>query len=219
MAQGAFITFEGGEGAGRSTQILKLAEHLRGQGRDVVLTREPGGSPAAERVRAALLGLPAEEGAWTADAECLLHYAARRQHVADVIAPARAAGRWVVSDRFADSTAVYQGHAGGTPLERIQALHAWTFADDAKDAAAATPDLTLVLDIPVSAGRARSLARGGAVDIYERRPDTFHEAVRQGFLAIAAAEPARCVVIDANRPVDAVALDIARAADARLGGR
>lgn len=214
MRQGAFLTFEGGEGAGKSTQVLKLADHLRGRGLDVVLTREPGGSPAAERVRAALLGLPAEEGAWTADTECLLHYAARRQHVSDVIAPARAAGRWVISDRFADSTEVYQGHAGGTPLARIAALHAWAFAEDA---GAATPDLTVVLDISVAAGRARSLARGGATDIYERRPDAFHEAVRQGFLAIAAAEPARCVVIDADRTPDAVALDIAAAVDARLG--
>lgn len=209
MARGRFITFEGGEGAGKSTQTRALADWLRGRGVNVVLTREPGGSPAAERVREALLGLADDVGRWHGDAECLLHYAARRQHVADLIAPALARGDWVISDRFADSTMAYQGHAGGVGQARVEALHTWALGDLA-------PDLTLVLDLTVEQGFARAEARGRAADVYERRPEAFHQAVRQAFLAIAQAAPERCCVIDASQAPDAVAAAIQAAVASRL---
>jgi len=210
MPRGRFITLEGGEGTGKSTQAKALAAKLEAAGHVVVMTREPGGSRAAERVREALLGLTPEEGAWTADTECLLHYAARAQHAADVIRPALDAGCWVVSDRFADSTRAYQGYAGGLPLPRIEELHRWTLG-------AFEPDLTLILDLPVAAGLARAAKRGAAPDVYERRPKTFHEAVRAGFLAIAEAAPERCAVIDADGELMAVADAIWAAVTARLG--
>ena len=213
MAGGRFIKLEGGEGVGKSTQVRRLAETLRAHDLTVVLTREPGGSPAAERVRTALLGLQPSDGAWTTDAECLLHYAARSQHVADVVSPAIGRGDWVISDRFADSTAVYQGVAGGGDPARIRALHDWTFPDAP---AASRPDLTLILDIDVADGRRRAAERGGALDVYERRPDAFHQRVRDGFLAIAAAEPDRCAVIDATPPPDEVAASIAAVVTARF---
>lgn len=210
MARGKFVTFEGGEGAGKSTQTRTLAAWLRSRGLDVVETREPGGSPAAERVRAALLGLTPEEGDWQASAECLMHYAARAQHVADVIEPALAAGVWVISDRFADSTMAYQGHAGALGAGRVEALHAWTLGD-------LKPDLTLILDLEVADGLARARSRGAKADVYERRPESFHAAVREGFLAIAEAEPERCQVISALATPDAVAADVQAAVADRLG--
>ncbi len=215
MTPGRFITFEGGEGAGKSTQARFLANRLRREGRVVVETREPGGSPAAERVREAVLGLPACDGVWHADAECLLHFAARRQHVADVIQPALARGDWVISDRFADSTMAYQGYAGGVGPSRVAALEAWTLGGAL---GGFTPDLTLILDLSVERGleRARARSQGRVADVYERRPVAFHEAVRKGFQAIAATA-ARCVVIDADRPEGAVAADVAAAVTMRLG--
>lgn len=209
MTRGRFITFEGGEGAGKSTQTKALAAWLRQRNHTVVETREPGGSPAAERVRAILLGLPAGVGQWHGDAECLLHYAARRQHVADVIEPALRRGDWVISDRFADSTMAYQGHAGGAGEARVAALHAWALGDF-------QPDLTLILDLPAAVGMARAGARGGVVDIYEQRPESFHKAVRAGFRSIAAAAPGRCVVVDAEAPPEAVTAAVAAAVAERL---
>lgn len=210
MAKGRFITLEGGEGAGKSTQVKRLAAWLRDQGFETVETREPGGSPPAERIRQALLGLPAEDGGWHADAECLLHYAARRQHVADKIAPALASGAWVVSDRFADSTMAYQGHAGGVPPARIEALRQWTLGDFG-------PDLTLILDISPEDGLKRAASRGEAADVYERRATAFHASVRQGFLEIAAAEPERCRVLSADGPEDDVATAVRAAVAHRFG--
>lgn len=210
MARGRFITFEGGEGAGKSTQTRSLAAWLRDQGKTVVETREPGGSPAAERVRAALLGLTAAEGEWRSETECLLHYAARLQHVTDVIEPALAAGSWVISDRFADSTMAYQGHAGRVGVDRVRALDAW-----ALDGLA--PDLTLILDLDEALGLERARGRGGAADVYERRPAAFHAAVRKGFLAIAKAEPERCRVIAADAAPEIVGAAIQAAVDDRLG--
>lgn len=210
MARGRFITFEGGEGAGKSTQTRALADWLRTSGRTVVQTREPGGSPAAERVRSALLGLPPEDGEWQASTECLLHYAARVQHVADVIEPALAAGSWVISDRFADSTMAYQGHAGNLGLDRVRSLDVWALGGLA-------PDLTLLLDLPVEAGLDRVRTRGAEIDVYERRPAAFHEAVRQGFLAIAKAEPERCRLIDATATPGDVAGAIQAAVIDRFG--
>lgn len=204
MERGRFITLEGGEGAGKSTQTRRLADWLRARGLEAIETREPGGSPPAERIRTALLGLTAEEGAWHADAECLLHYAARRQHVADVIAPALAAGAWVISDRFADSTMAYQGYAAGVSPDRITALHGWALGDFA-------PDLTVVLDIDPADGLVRAASRGVAADVYERRGDEFHARVRDGFLSIARAAPDRCRVLSATASPDVVAANITAA--------
>jgi dTMP kinase len=212
MPRGRFISFEGSDGAGKSTQTKRLAAALRAGGRTVVETREPGGSPAAERVRAALLGLPESDGQWTPDAECLLHYAARRQHVCDVIEPALKRGDWVISDRFSDSTMAYQGIAGGVGADRVRALHAWALGDF-------LPDLTIVLTLSVAAGieRVHDRARGQAPDVYERRPTAFHAAVAAAFLEIVAAAPERCVAIDASGPSDAVAAAVAATVAARLG--
>ncbi len=213
MTPGKFITFEGGEGSGKSTQARMLVEHLRAAGRDVVLTREPGGTPFAEQVRALLLD-PAT-AAHAPLSEALLFYAARADHLEKVIRPALAAAKWVVCDRFSDSTDVYQAHAGGLDRAMFETLeHAVV--------ASTRPSLTFVIDIDPAVGRQRALQRrvgegGSAVgaaasddggDTYERRDMAFHEALRQGFLAIAEAEPQRCVVIDGARSRDEVAATI-----------
>lgn len=207
---GRFITFEGGEGAGKSTQIVLLAETLRARGLDVLTTREPGGSPGADAIRALLV--TGEPGRWDAVSEAMLVSAARRDHVARAIAPALRAGRWVLCDRFTDSTAAYQGAAQGVPAGLIDAL-----------AAAATdglkPDLTLLLDIDPTTGLARARPRGHGETRFERFDAGFHERVRAGFLALADAEPRRVVRIDAARAVETVAADIRAAVDARFAAR
>ncbi|MEK9722665.1 MAG: dTMP kinase [Rhodospirillaceae bacterium] len=195
MTEGRFITFEGGEGAGKSTQLAWLAARLEAAGLDVVTTREPGGAPAAEEIRRLLVF--GETGRWRPETEMLLHYAARMEHVAEVVRPALAAGRWVVCDRFHDSTRAYQGYGHGLDLQAIGRLH-----DLLLDGFG--PDLTLILDLPVDVGLARTHGRGGAEDRYERMGRAFHERLRAGFLEIAAAEPARCAVIDATNDEDAV---------------
>ncbi|MEO3471614.1 dTMP kinase [Roseomonas sp. CAU 1739] len=201
---GRFITLEGGEGAGKSTQARQLSAALAATGRAVLRTREPGGTPGAERIRDLLLG----HGPWDPVAEAMLHFAARREHVLRVIRPFLAAGGWVVCDRFADSTLAYQG-AQGLPRE------VWTrLAEVALEGFA--PDATLVLDMAPEAGMARAAARSGA-DRYERMGTAFHARVRAGFLAIAAAEPARCVVVDASAGPDEVFAGIAAALRTRLG--
>jgi dTMP kinase len=206
--RGRFITLEGGEGAGKSTQIRRLGEHLRSAGRDVIETREPGGSPGAEEIRGLLLGGGVER--WDDVTEALLMYAARRDHLARKIWPALARGQWVLCDRFEDSTRAYQGAGSGLDRSVIDALGQVARGDFA-------PDLTLILDLPVAVGRERAAARRGPNDRFEQRDDGFHERVRQGFLAVAAAEPGRCAVIDASQPVDAVAQAIARTVERRLG--
>jgi len=206
-ARGRLITFEGGEGAGKSTQIARLAAALRGAGIDVVTTREPGGTPGAETIRRLLVeGAP---GRWTPLTEALLHTAARHDHVAQTIRPALAAGRFVLCDRFADSTRVYQGIAGGAGLDLVDRLHRLIFGD-------LEPDLTVILDVPVEVGlaRRRRLRDGGR---YERMGTGFHERVREGFLALGRAAPGRCVVIDAAQEADAVARAVADAVGDRLG--
>jgi len=190
---GKFVTLEGGEGAGKSTQAARLAAALAAAGTPVLRTREPGGAPGAEAVRGLLLG----HGPWDPVAEAMLHFAARREHVVRAIRPALAAGLWVVCDRFADSTLAYQGHGQGLPREVWARL-----ADLALEGL--RPDLTLVLDLPAEVGIARAAARGG-LNRYERLGAGVHERVRQGFLAIAAAEPGRCAVVDAARGAEAVA--------------
>ena len=186
-----FITLEGGEGAGKSTQARRLAAHLCGQGRAVFLTREPGGAAGAEAVRALLLSRPWERGA-----EMLLHFAARREHVARAIRPALEAGATVVSDRFADSTLAYQVAGQGAPRALWQGLCDLTLD-------ATWPDRSFLLDLPAEAGLARVAARGDG-NRYDRLGIDFHRRIRLAFLQQAAAEPARFRVIDASQPPAAV---------------
>ena len=214
MPRGCFISLEGGEGAGKSTQTQLLATWLRGLGHEVIETREPGGSPAAERIRETLLDLPESAGSWDAHTECLLLNAARRQHVVDIIEPALERGAWVITDRFSDSTMAYQGYAGSVGRPAVEALDRWAM-DGFK------PDLTLMLDIEPEAGAARTGERARAagqtvLDVFERRPTAFHEAVLAAFRDIATQEPERCVVIDASATLELVAAAIQNAVKARL---
>ena len=195
MTRGRFITFEGGEGAGKSTQLKLLAAALAGQGRDVLPTREPGGATGAEEIRKLLVS--GEPGRWDGVTEALLHFAARRDHLTRTVWPALDAGRWVVSDRFADSTMAYQGYGHGLGRELIERLYGVTVGDFA-------PDLTLILDIPPGTGVARAHSRRDGEDRYERMDLGFHERLREGFLDIASREPGRCVVIDACGTVEQV---------------
>jgi dTMP kinase len=205
--RGRFITFEGGEGAGKSTQVRLLADHLRGDGHDVVITREPGGSPGAEDIRALLVD--GDTDRWDPLTEALLHTAARRDHLRAVIWPALARGSWVLCDRFADSTLAYQGYGHGLDHDTINALTRIAMGTF-------TPDLTLILDIPVEQGLGRAAARRGGEDRYERMGTDFHDRLRAGFIAIAVADPGRCAVIDANGPIEAVEKAIRTIVTARL---
>ena len=184
---GLFITLEGPEGAGKSTNRDYLAERLRGQGIDVVLTREPGGTPLAERIRELLLA-PSDD-AMCADTELLLVFAARAQHLAEVILPALARGAVVLCDRFTDATYAYQGGGRGLSHERIATLE--TFVQGAL-----RPDITLVFDLPIEVGMARASARG-RLDRFEQEGRTFFDAVRCTYLKRAEAEPARYRLVDA----------------------
>ena len=195
MTRGRFITFEGGEGAGKSTQVQRLAARLQSQRPEVVTTREPGGSPGAESIRDLVLRGDADR--WSPVTETLLMYAARRDHIERVIRPALDRGAWVVCDRFADSTRAYQGAAGGTAPGLITALEAYILED-------VRPDLTLVFDLPAEVGLARAHARAGAEMRFESKGMAFHERLREGFRAIADAEPGRCALIDATGSMDAV---------------
>ena len=207
-ARGRFITLEGGEGAGKSTQIKLLATWLRERGIDVVQTREPGGSPGAERIRELLVQGDADR--WTPIAETLLHYAARADHLDRTIRPALAAGRWVICDRFADSTMAYQGYGHGVAFAVIEALFKAVVGDSA-------PNLTLVLDLPVEQGLQRAAARAGHENRYEQMAVDFHGRLRNGFLTIARQNPQRCAVIDAGRDIDAIQSDIQAEVRRRLG--
>ncbi|WP_413203712.1 dTMP kinase [Rhodospirillum sp. A1_3_36] len=195
MARGRFITLEGGEGAGKSTQLRFLAETLASHPTEVVQTREPGGSTGAEAIRGLLV--EGAEDRWDPRAEALLHAAARRDHLMRTVFPALERGAWVLSDRFADSTLAYQGYGHGLDLRDIKGLH--HFVCDGFQ-----PDLTLILDLPVAAGLARAASRGGAEDRYERMGLAFHERLREGFLAIAQDNPNRCVVLDARGDADSL---------------
>ncbi len=205
--RGRFITLEGGEGAGKSTQARRLAAGLRAAGLPVLETREPGGSPGAEEIRRLLT--TGEAGRWSPMAEVLLHTAARADHLRRAIRPALVEGRWVVCDRFADSTMAYQGYGHG--LDRAFIARLTGAVLDGLE-----PALTLILDLPVEQGLARAARRPGGEDRYERMDRRFHEALRQGYLAIAAAAPARCVVIDAACPEDAVWDQVRAAVRSRL---
>jgi dTMP kinase len=207
VARGRFITFEGGEGGGKSTQVKALAERLKAAGLEVVATREPGGSVGAESIRELLVTGAADR--WSPITETLLMYAARRDHIERVIAPALTRGAWVVCDRFADSTRAYQGAGGGTDPALIAALETHVLGE-------VRPDLTLILDLPVEEGLRRAHGRAGAETRFESKGEAFHERLRQGFLDIARREPERCVVIDAAQPIATVAEAIWGAVAARL---
>jgi dTMP kinase len=196
---GHFISLEGGEGTGKSTQARRLAEALRARGIETVLTREPGGSPGAEQIRK--LVVEGEGGRWSPITETLLVYAARADHVTRTIGPALARGQWVVTDRFNDSTFAYQGAGRGVPRETIRRIDA-AVLDDFR------PDLTLILDLPVETGLARAGARGGTETRFESLGTDFHERMRAAFLDIARRQPERCRLIDAGRDEEAVAMAI-----------
>lgn len=204
---GRFITLEGGEGGGKSTQARRLAAMLESEAGEVLLTREPGGSPGAEQIRRLLVD--GEVHRWDAITETLLHFAARRDHLVNTVQPALARGAWVISDRFADSTMAYQGFGHGVDRDAIAELYRICVGS-------LKPDLTLILDLPVEAGLARAAGRGGGEDRYERMDVAFHERLRQGFLEIARREPARCVVIDAARSEDEVHAQIIAAVRDRM---
>ncbi len=201
--KGVFITFEGGEGAGKTTQIRRLERALRDAGHNVVLTREPGGTPEAEKIRELLV--QRDGGDWAPVEECLLLFAARSSHIRQVIAPALEAGRIVICDRFTDSTMAYQGYGRGLPREMIEAI-------DSAVTGKFKPDMTIILDIPAAEGLARSKARlasdASTEDRFEQAAIDFHERLRQGFLEIASAEPDRCHVLDARGLEDKIAHEI-----------
>lgn len=209
---GLLITFEGGEGAGKSTQILALADHLRAQGFEVIVTREPGGSAGAEAVRHVILSGAAET--YGPAMEALLFAAARSDHVDQKIRPAIEAGQIVLCDRFIDSSRVYQGISGNLDPQFMQSVE--RIAIDGT-----MPDLTFILDIPADKGLARAGLRRGTetADRFEKETIATHEARRQAFLAIAASEPQRCKVIDADRTVDEISAEIAALADIALKQR
>ncbi|HEX5509307.1 MAG TPA: dTMP kinase [Pseudolabrys sp.] len=207
--RGRFITFEGGEGSGKSTHAKLLADRLVTQGIEVVLTREPGGSPGAEIIRHILLsGVAKPLGAET---EAILFAAARDDHVRTTIAPALAAGKWVICDRFIDSTRVYQGIVGRVDHRLIRGLERVTVGD-------VVPDLTIILDIPADLGLARAARRRTSTkaDRFEAEDMAFHELLRQAYLTLEKLEPQRCVVVDGRNARDVVAGDIWKIVAERL---
>lgn len=203
MTTGRFITLEGGEGAGKSTQAKRLAERLRTARHEVVVTREPGGSPLGERIRGVIL----DAKAMSPRTELFLFAAQRAEHLAETILPPLSRGVWVISDRFADSTRVYQGDLGGLDEALIDEVERLSVSR--------APDLTLILDLPVEIGHARARTRG-ATNRFDEQSLAKHEIVRQGFLRIASAEPNRCAVVDASADEDTVAEAIWRVVAERL---
>ncbi|HNR76105.1 MAG TPA: dTMP kinase [Parvularculaceae bacterium] len=208
--RGLFISFEGGDGAGKSSQIKRLAEFLRMRGEAVILTREPGGSGGAEAIRKLLVEGAVER--WSPMAEALMMYAARADHLERVILPALARGETVITDRFADSTMAYQGIAGGLGEETIARLHALVVADH-------NPDITLILDVATEVGLARAGGRVSDESRFERKGVGYHENVRQAFLKIARRDPERCVVIDASPDEETVFKSVVAAVEKKLRSR
>ena len=209
--RGLFITLEGGEGTGKTTQIKRLADALRAMGREVVTTREPGGTPEAEQIRHLIVHR--EGGNWTPMAECLLLFAGRQMHAEILIKPAIARGAIVISDRFADSTRAYQGYGHDLDQNVIEQVNRLALGDFA-------PDLTFILDIDVKEGLGRSgrrlNAEGSAEDRFEKLDIAFHERMRRGYIEIARREPGRCVVVDAAQDMDAIADELLRAVKAKI---
>jgi len=199
MTQGRFITFEGIDGSGKSTQARTLAAGLQANGVDVVMTREPGGSPGAEEIRQ--LVLTGDPDRWSAETEILLFTAARRDHLEKTITPALTAGKTIISDRFADSTRVYQGATRGDLRNTVDQLHSLMIGRE--------PDLTFIIDMDPAIALKRGLARNSGEDRFEDFGLPFQETLRAGFLEIAQENPARCLLIDGNRAPEAVAADIA----------
>jgi dTMP kinase len=206
-AKGRFITFEGIDGSGKSTQAHLLAETLRAQGFTVVLTREPGGSPGAEEIRA--LVLQGEPDRWSAETEILLFTAARRDHLERTIQPALAAGKIVICDRFADSTRMYQGLSRGDLRDTVDQLHALMIGIE--------PDLTILIDMDPGTGLSRALSRETVEERFEDFGQTLQNQMRAGFLALAEEFPARFCTIDGGRSIEDVAKDVAQTAAGVLG--
>lgn len=214
MKEGLFITFEGGEGAGKTTQARKLKEYLEAKDLEVVLTREPGGTPEAEKIRDLLV--QRDSGNWTPMTECVLFFAARQMHIETLIKPALAAGKIVICDRFTDSTRAYQGYGRGFDLSRIEAVNNLVINNF-------EPDLTLLFDLPVEEGLKRSLAQKAKAsglesteDKFEKLDRDFHEKMRQGYLKIAQENGHRCTVIDAARGPDDIFPDIVNAVEGKF---
>jgi dTMP kinase len=208
LSDGKFITFEGGEGAGKSTQVRLLADTLRQLGHKVIETREPGGSPGAEAIRELLVNGGTDR--WSGTSESLLNYAARRDHIDRTIIPALEEGAWVICDRFADSTMAYQGYGHELGTEWVSDLHMLVLGDF-------KPDLTMVFDIAPEQGLKRANSRSDTEDRYERMETSFHDRLRVGFLAIASNEPDRCVVLDASGTIDDIHAQILTSVQERLG--
>jgi dTMP kinase len=208
---GQFITFEGGEGTGKTTQVQLLASLLRARGHDVVTTREPGGAAGADTIRSLLVSGATDK--WDPLSESLLLFAARREHLIKTIWPALEQGAWVLCDRFADSTLAYQGYGHSVPIEFIENLYDVVVGEF-------VPDLTLILDIDVEIGLARANARNtdtaSREDRFERMDIAFHERLRTGFLYIARNDPGRCAVIDADNQPDIVGAEIWKTVEIRL---
>ena len=206
MSTGFFLTFEGADGSGKSTQARRLAEALKAEGRDVVLTREPGGSEGAELIRRLLV--EGDPGRWSAETEILLFFAARRDHLERTILPALARGAIVISDRFSDSTRVYQGAARGDLRHVVDTLHSLMIGTE--------PDLTLVIDIDAETGLKRGLARNSGEDRFEELGAAFQQKLRRGYRALLTDFPTRCIGIDGNADETTVAARVLSAAKSRL---
>jgi len=207
VSRGRFITIEGGEGVGKTTQVGLLVAALERARISARATREPGGSPGGEAIRRLLL--EGDGDRWDAVGEALLLVAARSDHVARLIAPSLAKGIWVVSDRFADSTLAYQGYGRGLAVEDLATLHRFALGSFA-------PDLTVILDLPAEVGLARAAARASVDDRFERLDRAFHERLRQGFRQIAEADGARCVLIDGSSDPQTVHREVLDAVEGRL---
>jgi len=209
MQRGKFITFEGSEGCGKSTQLRRLVTRLRERGTEVLTTREPGGTPVGEKIRD-LLQFDPEAVDLADETELLLFAASRAQLVREVVEPALASGAWVVADRFLDSTTVYQGIGRGLDIETVRRINAFAVGRT-------MPDLTILLDLDAEVGHSRALAANeGTEDRIESQPPAFFSAVRRGYLELAAEEPGRIAVVDASADVEAVAAEIERLCEERL---